>query len=371
MKIDSVELHHLQVPYKAPFETSFARMPHKDCLLVSVHGEGQTGYGESIAFPYPYYSEETTGTIHHMLVDFLIPALKGVDLHGPEDVSRILGGVRGNCMAISALEGAVWDWCAKLQGVPLARLLGGTRTEVASGVSIGIEPSIDHVLANVGAFLEQGYQKIKVKIKPGFDVALIAAIRGAFGHDFPLMADANSAYTLADAPLLRQLDEFGLLMIEQPLAHDDIIEHARLQEQIATPICLDESIHSPRDAANAIALGSCRIINIKIGRVGGITRAKQIHDLCMDAGIPVWCGGMLELGVGRAHNIAIASLPGFTIAGDTCASHRTFAQDIVNPVIDFSRPGFLAVPDGPGIGYAVDSEWVDRFAITHESFDLH
>jgi len=366
--IDRVEIRHLKVPLKASFETSFGRMYEKDCLLVAVSGEGQTGYGESVAFAQPWYSEETTGTIHHVLSEFLIPRLLGKDLQHPDEVSTLLASIRGNRMAIASLEGAVWDWFGKLQGRSLAGLLGGTREQISVGVSIGIEPTIDEVLRNVGRFLDEGYRKIKVKIKPGYELPLIRAIRDRFGMDFPLMADANSAYTLADTAIFQQLDAFNLLMIEQPLAHDDIVDHAKLQQQIRTPICLDESIHKLADARLAIEHGACRIINIKIGRVGGFTEARRIHDLCLAHNLPVWCGGMLELGVGRAHNIAIASLPGFTIAGDTAASARTYAEDIVEPAIDFCSPGHLAVPSSPGLGYHVVPEKVEKFTVARAVF---
>lgn len=363
MNIDRIELRRLHVPLKAPFETSFARMDYRDCVLVTVSADGLHGYAEAVPFPGPFYSEETPGTVLHMLEEYLAPQILGKPFDCPEEIADRFAWVRRNCMAVSALESALWDLHCKAHGISLAQALGGTRSEIAVGVSIGIEKEIAPVLDNVERFIAEGYRKIKVKIKPGFDVNLIAAIRERFGPEVPLMADANSAYTLADIPLLKQLDAYNLLMIEQPLAHDDIVDHARLQAAIDTPVCLDESIHSVEDARKAIELGSCRIINIKIGRVGGLTHAKAIHDLCAANGIPVWCGGMLELGVGRAHNIAIASLPNFSIAGDTSASNRSFAEDIVTPAVDFSRPGMLAVPTGPGIGYEVVPEAVEKFTV--------
>lgn len=368
MKIEQIELRRLHVPLKAPFETSFGRFTFRDCILVGVSGEGATGYAESVAMPTPYYNEETTDTVTYMLKHFFIPQLLGRELERPEEAAELFAPVRRNYMAISALEGAVWDMLCKARGVSLASALGGTRTEIDVGVSIGIEASIDRVLQNVDRFLSEGYKKIKVKIKPGFDIALIDAIRKRFGPDVPLMADANSAYTLAHIPLLKELDPYGLLMIEQPLAHDDIVDHAKLQRELATPICLDESIHSVEDARKAIELGSCRMINLKIGRVGGLTHTKSIHDLCMRHGIPVWCGGMFEMGVGRAHNIALASMPNFTVPGDTSASSRHFAEDIVEPAVDFCKPGTLAVPTGPGIGYALNSKAVEKFTVSKETF---
>jgi o-succinylbenzoate synthase len=363
VKIERVELRQLEVPLKAPFETSFGREVNKEVILVSVHGEGEVGYAESVAMANPYYNEETNGTVWYMLENFLIPLLLKSEIEHPEDVSRLFAHIRRNNMAKSALEGAVWDLYGKQQGISLASALGGQKTRIDVGVSIGIEPSVDHVLKNVERFLADGYKKIKVKIKPGFDVQVIEAIRKQFGEDVPLMADANSAYGLEHLDVMKELDQFGLLMIEQPLAHDDIIDHAKLQRELKTPICLDESIHSAEDARKAIELGSCRIINIKIGRVGGLAEARKLHDLCAAHDVPVWCGGMLELGVGRAHNIAITSLANFTIPGDTSASDRYWEQDIVEPSVQLIAPGQLAVPTAPGIGYEVRQDVVDRYAV--------
>jgi O-succinylbenzoate synthase len=359
----------LKVPLLAPFETSFGRLTEKDFILVSVHGEGEVGYGESVAMPYPLYNEETTDMVWYMLEKFLIPKLFAQgELSSPEELSNIFASIRRNNMAKSALETAVWDLFAKQQKKSLASVLGGTKRTIDVGVSIGIEPTVEHVLENVERFLADGYKKIKVKIKPGFDIQVISAIRERFGSGIPLMADANSAYTLEHLDLLKELDQFDLMMIEQPLAHDDIVDHAKLQRELRTPICLDESIHSVEDARKAIELGSCRIINIKIGRVGGLTESKKIHDLCQLHNIPVWCGGMLEMGVGRAHNIALTSLDNFTIPGDTSASDRYWQQEIVEPSVKLSAPGVLAVPTGHGIGYAVNQSAVDRFAFRSASF---
>lgn len=368
MKIERIELRLLRMPLKAPFETSFLRFAEKECVFVSVFSDGVTGYGESVAFPAPYYNEETTETVWHMLERFLIPNLLGKEVERPEDVSEMMAPIRRNYMAIASLEGAVWDLYCKQNRISLSQALGGTLQEIDVGVSIGIEPSVNQVLRNVEKFLEEGYKRIKVKIKPGFDIQLIEAIRKQFGDGIMLMADANSAYTLDQVDLLKQLDPFKLLMIEQPLAHDDIIDHAALQQQLQTPICLDESIHSVEDARKAIQLGSCKIINIKVGRVGGLTNAKKIHDLCMSHNIPVWCGGMFETGVGRAHNIALASLPNFTLPGDTSASSRYWTQDIVEPSVEFSRPGTLEVPEGHGIGYEVNYKTLDRLTVRKSQF---
>lgn len=363
MKIDKIELRQVQVPLKAPFETSFGRMSKKDCVIVSVHSDGMIGYGESVAFSAPYYNEETTETVWYMLEHYLIPALVGREVTSPEEIQVIFAPIRRNAMAIASIETAVWDLYAKRNGISLAHALGGKKLKIEVGVSIGIEPTIELVVQNVERFLEQGYKRMKVKIKPGFDIQLIEAIRKRFGEELPLMVDANSAYTLKDVPILKEMDNYSLMMIEQPLAHDDIIEHAVLQRELRTPLCLDESIHTIADARHAIDLGSCRIMNIKIGRVGGLTNARKIHDLCMQREIPVWCGGMLELGIGRLHNISLSSLSNFVIPGDISASQRYWTQDIVVPSIEMVRPGILAVPTINGIGYEVCERTLHRLTI--------
>jgi o-succinylbenzoate synthase len=370
VKINRIELKRLQMPLVSPFETSFGSMIEKDFFLVCAHGDREVGYGESTAMPTPFYNEETTETVGYMLREYLIPLLCSSTIQKPEDLEKVFAGIRRHHMAKAALEGAIWDLYCKQQGISLAKALGGEKEEIAVGVSIGIQPTIQDLITKVESYVEQGYQKIKVKIKPGWDIEPIRAIREHFGDQIPLMADANSAYTLADVERLKELDPFGLLMIEQPLAHDDIIDHAKLQRELETPICLDESIHSAEDTRKAIELGSCKIINIKIGRVGGLTEAKRIHDVCQSHHIPVWCGGMLEAGVGRAHNIAITSLSNFTIPGDTSASDRYWKRDIVKPQIQLIRPGFLAVPKGPGIGYDLDWDAIDLYTIGSESFEL-
>ena len=357
------------MPLKAPFETSFGRMATKDCVVVAVQSGEATGYGESVAFSAPWYSEETTGTVWHVLEQFLVPALIGKDIQHPDDVSASFAFIRRNPMAIAALETAVWDLYAKRSGISLAQALGGGKLEIDVGVSIGIEPTIEDVVRNVGRFLEQGYRRIKVKIKPGFDIGLVEAIRNRFGEDVPLMVDANSAYTLRDVPILKEMDNYRLMMIEQPLAHDDIIEHAALQRELRTPVCLDESIHTIADARHAIDLGSCRIMNIKLGRVGGLTNAKKIHDLCRERGIPVWCGGMLEFGIGRLHNVALASLSNFSIPGDISASSRYWEQDIVEPGVEMIRPGVLAVPTAAGIGYEVKEDRLNERTVKQSTWN--
>jgi len=366
MRIERIELRHLQVPLKEPFESNCTRYLVKDCVLVKVYSDGMTGFAESVARPGPFYSSETVGTVWHILRDFLIPRVLATEILHPDQVAGLFGNIRGNKMATAALEGAIWDlWCRQ-NGISLSKALGGTRREIEVGVSLGIEPTVSRLLQSVHKYVDQGYKRIKIKIKPGYDVEYMRAVREEFGNSLPLMADANSAYTLRDLPLLEELDGLGLMMIEQPLAYDDIIDHSVLQQALKTPICLDESIHSLEDARKAVELGSCQIINIKIGRVGGLLEARRIHDWCARRGIPVWCGGMTELGVGRAHNIALASLPYFSLPGDTSASHRSFNEDIVDPPIDFLRPGVLAVPQNPGLGFEVIESAVRRFTLREE-----
>ncbi len=368
MKIERIEVQQLHMPLRFRFETSFGSTTIKDFLLISVHAEGEVGYGESVAMPNPFYNEETTETVWYMLEKFLIPRLFANPIETPEDVDRLFASIRRNNMAKSALEGAIWDLYCKQKGISLAKALGGEKSVIDVGISIGIEPSVEQVLEKVERALGDGYKKIKVKIKPGFDVQVIRGIRERFGDAVPLMADANSAYTMEDLDIMKELDQYGLIMIEQPLAHDDIIDHAKLQAQLKTPICLDESIHNVEDARKAIELGSCGIINIKIGRVGGLTESKRIHDLCQAHGIPVWCGGMVESGVGRAHNVAITSLPNFTIPGDTAASSRYWDQDIIEPGVELIAPGQLAVPEGPGIVYSVNQAAVGKYVIRSANF---
>ncbi|MBD8068733.1 o-succinylbenzoate synthase [Bacillus sp. PS06] len=368
MEITKIKWQRIKMPLKAPFETSFGKVVKKDMILVRVYGGGKVGIGESVAMPYPIYSEETTGTVINMLEEFLIPILLDKEIQHPSEVSEIFSFIRRNNMAKAVLEMAVWDLYSKQTNQSLAGAIGGTSKEIEVGVSIGIEPTIEKLVEKVERFLDEGYRKIKVKIKPGWDLAPLQAIRDRFGYSIPLMADANSAYTLDDIDLLKQLDQFHLLMIEQPLAHDDIIDHAKLQAELVTPICLDESIHSVEDTRKAIEIGACKIINIKVGRVGGITEAKKIHDLCEQHNIPVWCGGMLEAGVGRAHNIALASLANFTIPGDTSASSRYFNEDIIVPEVTLTRPGFITVPEKPGFGFDLNEHLIGQLVLNEKEY---
>ena len=336
---------------KAPFRTSFGTVHDRHIVLVRVDGDGVEGWGELVAETAPLYNEETVDTAWEVMRSHLLPLVVGEEFSHPSQLAHRWSMVRRNYMAKAAIELAFWDaWC-RAGEISLSRALGGEAQAISVGVSIGIQRSLPELLTEVERFLGEGYQRIKVKIEPGWDLDVVAAIRERFG-DIPLMVDANSAYRLDDLAHLRNLDEFALMMIEQPLAHDDIVDHARLQAELATPICLDESIHSAEDARKALDLGSCRIINIKPGRVGGHTESLAIHDLCRTRNVPVWCGGMLESGIGRLHNVALASLPGFTLPGDTSASSRYFAEDIIDPPVT-SPGGMVAVPDEPGIGHRV------------------
>lgn len=360
MKINTVTIRKIKMTMKNPFTTSFGTIQEKEFLVATVADEdGHEGFGESVAFTAPWYNEETTETTIHMLRDFLIPAVLGKTIQHPDEVSDLFSGIRRNYMAKATIEGAIWDLYAKHHHMTLAAALGGTRERIEVGISIGIEGNIDDLLTNVKGFIDEGYKRIKVKIKPGQDIDVIRAIREVYPN-VPLMADANSAYTLDDVELLKELDQFHLMMIEQPLASDDIIDHAILQKQINTPICLDESIHSLEDTRKAVELGSCKIINIKIGRVGGLTEAKKIHDYCATKGIDVWCGGMLESGIGRAQNIALTTLPNFTLPGDTAGSSRYWHEDIITPEVT-AEDGYIMVPTEDGIGYAPDMEAIERF----------
>lgn len=354
MKIEWVELHLIALPLVQPFETSFGRVQDRPCILVAAHAEGLTGWGECTAAAEPSYSYETVETAWHVLRDFLVPAVLGQQQETPDALMKQLGHVRGHPMAKAALEHALWDIAAQSQGVSLATLLGGTRKTVPVGVSVGIEPTLDDLLARVASFVEQGYQRVKLKIKPGWDTRVVQAVREQW-PSLPLQVDANAAYTLSDAPIFRDLDNADLLLIEQPLHHDDIVDHAVLQTQIHTPICLDESIHSPEHARWALDMDACRVINIKPGRVGGLAVSRHIHDLCQERGVPVWCGGMLETNIGRAANLALASLPNFLLPGDISASARYYAQDIAGPDFVLNADSTITVPSGPGIGVTVDT----------------
>lgn len=369
LSLEKLKLHHLKMTLNDPFTTSFGTLEEKEFFITEmIDSTGYRGFGESVAFTSPWYSEETVQINLHMMTDFLIPIIKNNDISHPEDVFDLFQPIRRNNMAKSALEGAVWDLYAKQKQIPLREALGGKRTEIDVGISLGIEPTVKDLLSKIDTYVQEGYKRIKIKIKPGYDVDVLREVRRAF-PDTPIMADANSAYTLDDIDHLRKLDDLNLMMIEQPLAYDDIVDHAILQERIATPVCLDESIHSLADARKAIELGSCKIINIKIGRVGGLTEAKRIHDYAQEQGIDVWCGGMLEAGVGRAHNIALTTLSQFTLPGDTAGSSRYWKKDIIHPEVVVEN-GVIHVPKKPGIGYEIDEEALKQFTIDTKEFTL-
>jgi o-succinylbenzoate synthase len=340
------------LPLRHPFETSFGRTTSKSLLLVSVSAGGLTGYGECVADVDPYYLPETLGTVRHVMRDFLVPLALAIDLDHPRELWPAFARIRGHEMAKAALEMAVWELFARQRGEPLYRVLGGRGGTIAAGVSVGLQPDAARLMEKVALEVEAGYRRVKIKIKPGQDRALVEAVRGRF-PDLPLMVDANSAYTLDDAPLLRELDRFSLMMIEQPLSWDDVVDHAALQRQLRTPVCLDESIRGAPDARRAIELGACRVVNVKAGRVGGFASSIAVHDLCRGRGIPVWCGGMLETGIGRLANVHLQTLPGFTLPGDTSASARYFEEDLVDPPVIVSAAGEIAVPEGPGIGHDI------------------
>ncbi len=371
MRIERIELRLLRLPLVRFFETSFGRIHERPFILVFVEGDGLTGVGECVAEANPYYGSETTSTAWHIIEQFIAPAVLGREFAHPREIFPALAAIRGHNMAKAAVEMAAWDLFARQQGVPLCRLLGGSDaiigSGIASGVSIGIQDSLDQLLERVEVELAAGYRRIKIKIKPGWDVAAAQAVRTRFGP-VPLMVDANAAYHLDDAAHLARLDEFALMMIEQPLDYDDVLDHAILQNRVRTPVCLDESLHTPKIAAEAIRAGACRIINIKPGRVGGHSQSIAMHDIAVEHDIPVWHGGMLESGIGRAHNIHLSTLPGFTLPGDVAASRRYFAPDLIDPEINVRPDGTIAVPTGPGIGvHLVD----DRIAaVTEQRVEL-
>ncbi len=365
MKIDAIYLREIRVPLVKPFVTSFGPTTDRRILLVEVKGEGLTGWGECVAGEFPYYSYETIDTAWLMVMNELAPALTAADIEHAGKCSSVFKQVRGHRMAKAALENAVWDLEAQMRGVSLAQLLGGTREVINCGVSIGIQPSLEVLLEEIEKELAAGYQRIKIKCKPGWDMEVFAAVR----HRWPgiaLSCDANSAYRMKDMDAIVTWDQFDLMMIEQPLWSDDFYFHSMLQRRMQTPICLDESIHNRRDALAAIEMESCQIINIKVGRVGGFSEAIGVHNVAQERGIPVWCGGMLETGIGRSHNIALSSLPNFTLPGDVSASKRYWKEDIIDPVVEVSKEGQIIVPDTPGRGFEVRTDLVERFTVRKE-----
>lgn len=341
---------------RSPFETSFARETHKECLLVRVYSQGLEGWGEVVAMAEPLYNEETLETCWHILRDVLIPATLGRSWEHPTQWSQALSHIRRNYMARAGLEAALWDVYAQMQGQSLARLWGGTRERVEVGISLGIEANLDQLLPQIDQALSEGYRRVKLKIKPGWDVQVCREVRNRY-PDLQLQVDANSAYQFSHLPIFQELDTLNLLLIEQPLAHDDIVDHAQLQRQLTTPICLDESIDSVEQCRRALDLGSARVINVKPGRVGGFTAARAIHDLCQARGVPCWVGGMLETGVGRLQNLALASLPNFTLPGDLSASRRYFENDIIDPEVVLESDGCVRVSTELKINWPI----LDRF----------
>jgi O-succinylbenzoate synthase len=360
LKIKSIELIEINLPLVAFFETSFGRTYERRIILARVEdSEGAEGWGECTAGETPSYCEEWTESCWQVMEKILAPMLIGKEIENAAGVWDVMKRVRGNRMAKAALETACWDLEAKRLNVPLWRHLGGTNREIACGVSIGIQDTVEDLLKKIRTELDAGYQRIKIKIAPGWDYDVIKRVRREFGQ-IPLMGDANSAYTLADIELLKSLDEFDLMMLEQPLSHDDIIDHARLQSELKTPVCLDEPIRSPEDARKAIELRSGKIINLKNGRVGGHSQSKLIEQTARENGIPVWCGGMLESGIGRAHNIAISTLKGYTMPGDVSASKRYWAEDIISPPVEVSAAGTITAPDAPGIGFEIKRDRIEK-----------
>jgi o-succinylbenzoate synthase len=366
--VEAVSLHLVRLPLKEAFETSFGAITTRLIFLVSLEAEGRTGWGEVVAAEAPRYSYETVGTAYHVIRDYLAPVLMAEPVTGLTDLTRRFAQFKGHNMAKAGLELAYQDLSAQAEDLSLSELIGGTRKRVPVGVSLGIQPTLPALLERVERYLALGYQRIKLKIKPGWDVGVVAEVRRRYANIL-LSVDANSAYTLTDINHLKGLDDLGLLMIEQPLEHDDLLDHAKLQAELKTSICLDESITGLRRAEQALELGSCRLINIKIGRVGGYSQALAIHDLCYGRGIAVWCGGMLESGIGRAHNLALASLPGFTLPGDISASSRYFDRDVIIPEVTVAADGTVEVPRGRGLGFEVDSAYIERYTETAERIE--
>jgi O-succinylbenzoate synthase len=367
MKIESVTLREIRMSLNAPFETSFGVTQQRRILLVQVCADGVSGWGEITTIESPSYNSETTDTAWHIVSDFIAPQVVGKNITRAEETFGLLSGIRGHYMAKAGVENALWDIEAQQQGVALWRLVGGTQKEISCGVSLGIRETPALLVSKVAEELACGYQRIKLKIKPGKDLDFVAAVRKEF-KDILLSVDANSAYRLEDSEHLRRLDEFALLMIEQPLEWDDIHSHARLQSELRTALCLDECINNERHAIGAIESGACRLINIKLGRVGGHSSARKVHDACRQRNVPVWCGGMLESGIGRAHNIAMSTLPGFTLPGDVSASRRYWAQDIIEPPVEVSEKGTIQAPSTPGLGYQVDQALIERLTVRTRSW---
>jgi len=362
MKIEQITLNLIHMPLVAPFETSFGRETERECILITIRSEGLTGYGECVADADPGYSYETTGTAWHIIHDFIAPLLLGRDVIDPADFQRRVEGIRGHNLAKAGVEMAIWDLLGKREGKSLKQLFGGVRDKVEMGVSVGIQASPEKLVETVTDFVNSGYARVKLKIKPGKDVTYAQAIRKAFPN-IRLQVDANSAYTMDDADSLKPLDDLNLLLIEQPLFEDDIWDHHKFQAKFNTPVCLDESIVSPRHARYAIEMKSCKIINIKAGRLGGLSQGIMVHDLCQQNNMPVWCGGMLETGIGRASNLALSSMSNFILPGDVSASDRYYTRDITNERFVLNTDSTITVPTGPGLGVTIDEEALKSYTL--------
>lgn len=365
MKVQTLELFHLRLPLIHPFETSFGRVTHTETLIVKAVADGVTGYGECPASAAPLYSYETVHTARHVIKDFLAPKLAQIEMAMPTELGRHFTFVRGHNMAKAGIEMALWDIAARQRGVPLYKLLGGERDRIPTGISLGIEKTPAELMEGVERALARGYQRIKIKIKPGWDVDIVREVANHF-PGIKLMVDANGAYTLRDADHLKKLDEFNLMMIEQPLDYDDYVEHSLLQRYLRTPICLDECLRSPADARKAIYLGSAWIFNIKQARLGGTTNAIELHDIAQAENCAVWCGGLLESGIGRAHNVALSSLPNFTLPGDVSPSEKYYREEIVDPPIVMDEKGVIVISSRPGMGHEVRHDVMDRFTVGRE-----
>lgn len=364
--IDQIKLRQIEMPLVHFFQTSFGRTYSRKIILVEVIAQGLSGWGEVTAGENPFYNEEWTDSSWLILRDYVAPRVLGHEFAAAAEVGARSAHIRGHLMARGGLEAACWDLEARQQNIPLWKAIGGgARQEIPCGVSIGIQDSVDQLLQKIDTEVSAGYRRIKIKIAPGWDVDVIREVRKRF-PEILLMGDANSAYRLSDWPLLAALDEFNLMMIEQPLAHDEIIDHAELQAKLKTPICLDECIRSAHQAEQAIHLQAGRIINIKLGRVGGFAEAKRVHDVAQAHNIPVWCGGMLESGIGRAANIALSTLPNFVLPGDVSASRRYWKQDIIAPEVEVSAAGLITVPEGPGFGFAINHAYLDTITVRQE-----
>jgi O-succinylbenzoate synthase len=367
MKLEALKLREIRMELRSPFETSFGVTKERRILLVEALSEGLSGWGEVTAGEGPFFSPETTETAWHVVRDFIAPLVVGKTFAAAAEVPRLLEKIRGHEMAKAAVENALWDIEAQEKRMPLAKLVGGVHEEIACGVSLGIQPSREVLREKIELELAAGYQRIKLKIKPGWDVDVVREVRERF-PGIKLMVDANSAYRLEDAAHLKQLDDFYLMMIEQPLPWDEIHQHAKLQAQLQTPLCLDEPIHNARQAQAAIEVHACQIINIKLGRVGGHSEARRVHDVCQQNGIPVWCGGMLESGVGRAHNVALSTLPNFSLPGDVSASRRYWEEDVIEPEVAVTPQGTVRVPPAPGLGYRVRADRVEQLTVRRETW---